>query len=398
MNPQSKKPDVSIPSRSQNAAFEDGEINIYDIVEPLVTQWKTVLSATILGLLLGIFGWWFKGYEAELNLVPVAPLDFVEWRKITAGLPALAEKRISDTQSDPVKSDLYEMLSKSEWWLKNVSPKYKYSKSDIKELAAISQEAQESGATIIESVAFRVMDVDGSSAAKKVRDVAAYVSEGGLLLSLKSALERDELRERQLAYSLSSKTAKERLELTYLNSRADALDKLLLKYPEKPGASTQTVLDPKDNSSKYLPLSTQLVAVKTEINGIIESLERSRDQLNGAKVTRAFIDKAAVLVGTVSDGFVLADQIGDIIAEIRTGIDPSNQSQLSAINQIAFEFSSINERYNALFESNGLVAIRRPAKALPIALGIIGGLLVGVMFVFVSTAWRRARMERLARF
>ncbi len=285
MNPQSKKPDVSIPSRSQNAAFEDGEINIYDIVEPLVTQWKTVLSATILGLLLGIFGWWFKGYEAELNLVPVAPLDFVEWRKITAGLPALAEKRISDTQSDPVKSDLYEMLSKSEWWLKNVSPKYKYSKSDIKELAAISQEAQESGATIIESVAFRVMDVDGSSAAKKVRDVAAYVSEGGLLLSLKSALERDELRERQLAYSLSSKTAKERLELTYLNSRADALDKLLLKYPEKPGASTQTVLYPKDNSSKYLPLSTQLVAVKIEINGIIESLERSRDQLNGAKET-----------------------------------------------------------------------------------------------------------------
>ena len=285
MKPQSEKPEVSIPSRTQNAAFEDGEISIYDIVEPLVRQWKTVLSATILGLLLGIFGWWFKGYEAELNLVPVAPLDFVEWRKITAGLPALAEKRVSDTQSDPAKSDLYEMLSKPEWWLKNVSPKYKYSKSDIKELAAISQEAQESGATIIESVAFRVMDVDGSSAAKKVRDVAAYVSEGGLLLSLKSALERDELRERQLAYSLSSKTANERLELTYLNSRADALDKLLLKYPEKPGASTQTVLYPKDNSSKYLPLSTQLVAVKIEINGIIESLERSRDQLNGAKET-----------------------------------------------------------------------------------------------------------------
>lgn len=396
MNNQSQNPEAPVLSNSQKMGFEEDEISIYDVIEPLVAQWKTILAAALLGLLIGVIGWWLKGYEAELNSQPVAPLDFVAWRQITSGLPALAEKRALGAESDPVKAGFYEIVSQPEWWSKNVVPKYKYSKNDVKELAAISKEALESGATIFESVAFRARSRDSSVASKRVRDAKAYVSEGGLLLALKSSLERYELGERQIASLLRAKTSKEQLELTYLNDRAAALDDLLLKYPEKSGASIQTVLDPKDNSSKYLPLGTQLVAVKTEINAIKESLERSRDQLEGAKVTRIFIDKTLPLIEAVPDGFALAAKINEIVAEIALGIDSANQPQLLAINQIASEFASINERYKALFESNGLVSIRRPGKTQPMALGIIGGLLSGVMFVFVSTAWRRARRERLA--
>ena len=389
----SQRGEITEPSLSNplNKAFDADEISLYDIVSPLLEQWRVLLLATVLGFLAGLLGWWLKGSTFELKALPITPLNFVEWRRISSGLPALAEERSQRTGIDPLIARLYETLSQPEWWSKNVVPQYRFSKKDLKELMAISKDAQENGATIVDTVVFRATGRDIKEAARSLRSAEEFVREGGLLLALKSTLLRYDLHESTISAELRAKTSKALLELSYLNKRASGIGALILKYPEKSGASNQTVLDPKENSSKYLPLGTQLVAVKTEIRAIEEALERSRDQLEGAKVTRAFLDEALPLLKSDVIGFDLSEKINVIAADLRRGIDPANKPKTVAIDQIVVEFRSIGERYKTLFEGNTLISSTRAGKALPMALGLIGGLLCGVLLVSVGNMWRRSK-------
>ena len=374
--------------------FDEDEISLYDIVFPLLEQWKALLLASVLGVLAGLLGWWLTGDKLELKALPITSLDFVEWRRISSGLPALAEERSQRTDTDPLKASLYGTLAKSEWWSKNVVPQYRFSKNDLKELVAISKDAQESGATNVDTVVFHAASRDSKAAVQFLRGAEEFVREGGLLLALKSTLFRYDLDENNISAELRAKTSKALLELTYLNKRASGVDALIQKYPEKSGASNQTVLDPKENSSKYLPLGTQLVAVKTEIRGIEETLDRSRDQLEGAQVTRTFLSRALPLLKTDINGFELSEKINGIAADIRSGIDPANKPKTAAIDQIVFEFRTISERYKTLFEDNTMISTTHANKALPMALGLIGGLLSGVLLVSMATMWRRTKRER----
>ena len=377
-----------------NVEFDADEISLYDIVAPLLERWRTLLVASVFGVLAGLSGWWLTGYTFELKALPITSLNFVEWRRISSGLPALAEERSQRTDSDPLKAGWYGTLARSDWWSKNVVPQYRFSKKDLKELVAISKDAQENGATIVDTVVFRATGRDSKEAALFLRGAEEFVREGGLLLALKSDLLRYDLHESTISAELRAKTSREQLELTYLNKRASGVDALIQKYPEKSGALNQTVLDPKENSSKYLPLGTQLVAVKTEIRAIEEALERSRDQLEGAQVTRAFLDQALPLLITDINGFELSEKINVIAADLRRGIDPANKPQTVAIDQIVVEFRSIGERYKTLFEDNTMISTARSGKLLPMALGLIGGLLSAVLLVSAGNMWRRTKSER----
>lgn len=385
---------LSLSPPPRDTAFDEDVISFYDIISLLLKQWKALLLATALGFLTGLFGWWLTGYNVELKAVPITPLNFVEWRKISSGLPALAEERHNISDNDPIKTGLYGTLSQTGWWSKNVSPQYRYSKNDLKELIGVSKDAQETGATTIETVSFRAKSRNSMDAILFVRNTEAFVREGGLLLALKGILFSHDLRESNISSALRAKTSKDILELTYLNKRANGLEALIQKYPEKSGASIQTVLDPKDNSSKYLPLGTQLIAVKTEIRAIEESLDRSRDQLEGSQVNRAFLNKVLPLLKTETNGFDLSEKINVIAAEISSGIDPTNKPKTVAIDQIVFEFKSAHERYKTMFEDTTLISTTRASKELSMALGLIGGLLSGVLLVFLGNIWRRAKMER----
>ena len=392
----SQRGEMTEPSLSNplNMAFDTEEISLYDIVSPLLKQWRMLLLAAVLGFLAGLFGWWLKGSTFELKALPITPLNFVEWRKISSGLPALAEERRQRTDNDPYKTSLYATLSQPEWWSNNVLPRYRFSKSDLKELVAISKDAQEGGATIVETVVFRATSRDSTEAALFLRGAEEFVREGGLFLALKSSLSSFDARERNISAELRANASKGLLELTYLKKRASAFDALIQNSPEKSGASTQTVLDPKDNSAKYLPLGTQLVAVKTEIHAIEEALDRSRDLLEESQVTRAFLDKALPLLKECVNGFDLSDKINGIAAEISRGIDPANKPRTAAIDQIIFEFGSTGERYKTIFEDNTLISTHRAGKSLPMGLGLVGGLLSGVLVVLLGNMWRRTKGER----
>ena len=374
----------------------DDEISLFDLVQSLLENWKSIAVAALLGVLLEVGAWWLKGYEAEIKAKPVAPLDFVEWRRIVVGLPALAESRALAATSSGGDDRFYQTLSKGEWWSKNVLPQYRYAKGDIKDLAGIAKEEQERGATIIESLLFRGKGGDRAEAIALAAGVENFVREGGLMMALKSIVERLDLTGRRVTAEVQAKISRDEVELGYLQKRAAMLKKLAQQYPDKQQNAFQLVLDPKGEAARFLPLSTQLIAVETAINGLEESLSRSRDRLEVARITNAFVERALPLVRSDTEGFVLAKKLMQIEAEVRKAIDPANKAQLAAIDELANELNSHYQRFKSLFEADLMASVRRPALGLFLALGLLGGGLAGILFFFVRTAWRRTRREHEA--
>ena len=391
MNNASENPSTPALSNVRHGAFETDEINLYELISHLLGQWKVLLLATTLGLLAGTLAWYVKGYETELKARPVAKLNFVEWRKITSGLPALAENRRDALANDPAKVTLYDMLSNPNWWSKNVLPAYRYSKSDLKELGNLSKQEQEEGATAIEYVTFRANARNSADGVKIARGTEFFIQEGGLFLALKSMLAHADLSTSTIFSQTQAKISKAEMNLDYLYKRSSAIKILMQKHPEKAGATIQSVLDPKETSSRFLPLSTQLIAVKTQIHDAEEALSRDRDQLEEARTIRKFLDKATPLLNSEPNGFALAQKLSAIETEVRREIDLSNKAQLIAINQIAFELDSTHKRFTALFESDTLTSTLRPSRLTPMALGLIGGLFSGVLLVLILSAWQRAK-------
>ena len=78
MNNVSESASTQVLSNSIHDAFEADEINLYELISPLLRQWKKLLLATALGLLAGTLAWHSKGYDTELRAKPVAKLNFVE--------------------------------------------------------------------------------------------------------------------------------------------------------------------------------------------------------------------------------------------------------------------------------------------------------------------------------
>ena len=382
---------------NENEMVQDDEISLFDLVHSLLENWKPIAVAALLGVLAGAGAWWLKGYEAEVKAKPVAPLDFVEWRQVVAGLPALAESRALADASSGGEKRLYQMLSKGEWWSKNVTPQYRYAKSDIKDLPGIAKEEQERGATIIESVLFRAKGGDRAEAIALATEAENFVREGGLMMALKSIVERLDLAGRRVTAEVQVKISREEVELGYLQKRAAMLKKLAQQYPNNKQQNVlQSVLDPQGDLVRFLPLSTQLIGVEMEINRIEESLSRSRDRLEGARVTNAFVERGLPLLRSDEEGFALAKKLMQIEAEVRKGIDPANKAQMAAIDDVANELNNHYQRFKSLFEADLMASVQRPARGLLLALGLAGGGLAGILFVFVRTAWRRARREHEA--
>lgn len=371
------------------------ELSLYDLVQPLLDGWRLVAAAILLGLLSGAAVWLVRGYGAELVARPIAQLSFVEWRIITARLPDLAELRFENGLQSGADDKTYRVLKVRDWWTKNVTPKYRYSKQDLKDLGAISTAEQENGAVQIDAIVFKGRAMEREAAQAQATEAEQFVREGGLFLALKTIIERRDLASRQVSSDSQAELSRNEVELAYLEKRREMVKKLAQKFPGKQSSGMQAFFELKGESARFLPLDTQQIALESEIGQVEEAISRAKDRLSKNFITRAFVGRALPLLQSSQDGFDLARQLGAIESEVRTGIDPGSRVQLAEIDEIANELKSVEERFKSLFETSVSVSAQRPSLGLPLALGLLGGGLGGVLFVFVNTAWRRAKANRL---
>ena len=125
-----------------------------------------------------------------------------------------------------------------------------------------------------------------------------------------------------------------------------------------------------------MPISTQLVAVSTDINNTVESLQRMQDQLAQLKVLRTFIDEAKPLLEKEVDGLALAGNLLKIEAAVRQEIAPDDMNGMQLLNGIHSNLVGIQISFTKGLYVTLDPQLVKPSPLLPAAGGFFAGLVL----------------------
>jgi hypothetical protein len=284
-------------------------------------------------------------------------------------------------------------MRSAQWWSKNVVPTYSLSKADTKELAAMSKQMTEAGGDTILNFVVSAKASNQSEAEKNVASAVRFMQQGVAFMSLQNFINSYEVEVLNSESDLRKRLTQANIELKYLQERARNLERLRERFPANTPVANQQVVDLKDSNAKFMPISTQLVAVQSDINGLQESLVRLQDQQVRLKVMADFVNQALPLMAKDFNGLTLVDQLLKIEQDLRAKADAQDINQQQALNNIQALLVSTKT-----FFSKGLEVRLAPttAKATGVVGPALGGLFLGLMGMLAFLLWPKLR-ERLQR-
>jgi len=333
---------------------DESEISLSDIVEFIQDSWKQLLAAGIVGAVLGFGSWSFFGaYKAELILLNNTNsygLDLVTWRTLQKNLPNLASQMLEDKKLSSDMKAMYSQMSNSQWWSKNIIPTYAISKADAKDLAGISKDLDGASTTIL-SLTVHAGNSSMAESLEDVRFAARFIKSGGAYLRIKSMLNGYEAEVIGTVADIQSQITATEIEQAYLKDRVKSLDELYKRFPGNTGANQQ-VVDPKDSGAKYLPLTTQIIAVNNDINQNKERLIRLNDRLNQIAIMKQFLVEVLPLAETEFDGTMLSKALLSIEEKLRKGLPAEDIKNRQALDQLRSQLLTIETRFTKGLEAN----------------------------------------------
>lgn len=358
----------------------DEGIDLGQVVDFLSEHWKKAVVGAVVGALIGVAGWSQLGsYKAETVLVnsivsngsEQRAINFISWRLLQKNLPILASQF----------EDNWSALKEPSWWQKNVVPAYSLSKADTKDLAAISKDLQDSEGQTILSLTVNANGSTKEKALSRLDEATRFIREGSVYLLLKGQIIGYEAKLLNGDADLQKRITDAEVELRYLRDRARNLESLRQRFPQNVAVGSQQIVDLKDSNAKYMPISTQLVAVNTDINNAEESLKRMRDQQAQMIVLRDYVAKARPQLEKETNGLKLADGLLQIDSQMRKVADVKDMNTLQTLNDIRAQVVQVQARFTKGLESGSSPYVTRPGPMLPAAGGFLGGAVVALLFV-----------------
>lgn len=339
-----------------NADYQ-AEISLADIVDFLQGAWKKLAIASVIGALLGLSGWFFLGsYTAEYVLLNnnnnnnSYALDLVSWKTMQKSLPNLAEQVLDENKVPEGQEALYKELRDEKWWQKNVIPTYALSKSDVKDLAGISKDLDAASTTII-NLTISAAGKSKEDSIDNVRAAASFLRSGSSYLQLRSLLNGYESQTLSTVAELQQKITSTQIEMGYQMERAKSLEELHKRFPGSTSISGQ-VIDPKDSGAKYLPITTQIIAVNNDINASKESLVRLQKRLVQITIAKNFLDQALPMRGQTFDGLALDSRFMAIVADLRSKLAKDDSNSQEFLDKLHAQLLAIQVRFTKGLEAN----------------------------------------------
>ena len=347
-------------SVNQNIQRGENEISLLDIVNFVQESWKKLVIAALVGAVLGLSGWFFLGsYEAEYVLLNNTntnistysySLDLVSWKTIQKSLPNLAAQIEDEGKAPEGQAIFYRSLANYQWWQKNVVPSYALSKSDAKDLAAISKDLDLASTTIL-SLTLKAEGYTKEMATYNVRAAAQFLRTGSAYLQLRSILNNYDTETISTVAELQKRLTSVEIEMGYQVQRAKSLEDLIKRFPGGNNASNQ-VVDPKDSGAKYMPLATQIIAINNDINQSKESLMRLRDRLSQIALIKQFLEEASPLAEKTYDGIFLGDELLGIESQMRAKLPQADIKQQEVLDELRNQLLSVKSRFTKSLDAN----------------------------------------------
>jgi hypothetical protein len=380
---------------------DEWSIDLLDIVNFLVAQWKQLLMGGLAGLLLALASWFGLGqYSAETVLInnqveaQSKAIDLIGWRAMTRSLPGLASQLVSEGHVSADQESQMERMSNSDWWAKNVKPTFSLSKADTKDLAALSKQMQEAGGADILNLVIQSTGKTQQEAAARGQVATDFITQGSAYLSVKETISGYESKVLTVNSNLQKKITDTEIELNFLRQRAQDLEVLRQRFPGNTPVANQQLVDLKDTNAKFMPISTQIVAVQSDINATLEQLQRMRDQLAQSELMRSFVQKAQQQTGQQHNGFVLIDALLKITTELRSTAKPDDLNAQVVLSNMEADLVKTRTFYSKGLEVRLAPTVKAPSLAMPLALGLMAGTLLMLVFLLLRTGLANLRAKK----
>ena len=329
----------------------ESEISLVDIVKFIQESWKLLLGAGIVGAVLGLGSWFaFADYKAKLLLDNHGSFDLISWRSTEKALPFLASEMLKEKAVPDNQVTLYEKINSPTWWSKNVKVNFGLTKNEAKDLVSMNKDIDSSASSIL---SFSIT-VSAPSEAKALNDASYlthFLANGMSLIAIKDLLNNYEGRSLSQVADVQQKILATEIELAYLRERAKNLELLQKRYPSATNF-TQQVFDPKDAGAKYLPLTTQIIAINSDINANKEALERLNDNLNHVKIYKVLLDRAAPLMVGRYDAIAIVKDVLAVEEKLRAQTAPGDIKAIQSLNLFRGQLLKIEKGSLNLLQKN----------------------------------------------
>jgi len=149
-----------------------------------------------------------------------------------------------------------------------------------------------------------------------------------------------------------------------------------------------------DVAKKTVEVSVQELAKrhaeisKPSVDRLVTEANMAQEKLAQAEVELEGLNRLSASVGIKDDRFTQLALITSLRLQKESEIFSQRQMVVSLKAAMSPPMTESAKAIEAVFVSGQPVS---PKKGLLLVLGLVGGLLVGVMWVFVSGAWRQAR-------
>ena len=387
---------MSEAHQDHQEAFDESEISFGDIIDYITGSWRWLLAGAVVGpvfslLLVSVV----TKYKAEIVLDNLTigskdtkdinvGLSFMEWRILSETLPLLAGQ-VVENQRDQGEEAKDPWLASPGWWVKNVTPTYGLSKSDTKNLADIG-DALKGESTKISNLKVSYQSRSKEKALERADETVSYLRKGALYLRLKHQLEAYKSEVILTEQKLKKELLDNDIELRYRHEREKTLENLIAAE-SKGKTDGKIIVDVRNGEAKYLPLDTQLNAVKIDINELEEAQQRLQDQGVKNSVIRDFVKEASPILNAEkkADGITLSQTFLDIESRLKSQMGESDWVKLSAVGRLHSDLVTIQSRFSTQMPEISRVV----NKSMPVLPALAGGLFGGLFLALLVTLFNR---------
>jgi hypothetical protein len=347
------------------------EISIEDIAKFIKEEFLKISLSGLFGIAIAlIFSFTLGKYEAKIIYTNYSGIDIPRLKALQVSLPKLYEESDkSNTKNDFLKSE--------KLWETSVKPNILIKKADGKDLLDVSALTKASNSIpTIEIVGY------GTSKPKAIQNaetISSFFVNGSSYLQLRDLIRNYDLRSIAVVSNAQKKMSALEIESVYLEKRIKNLNSLKNQFPNAINAGSQ-VVDAKDSGAKYLPISTQIIAATTDLNGIQEQLARLKDEESQVKVYSSFADSGKKLLTETFDPKQLIDKLLIVIESIQKSIPPSNTIQINAAESIKVDLKSIQTDNLYGLRQIGEIDVSYPKHVKYLGIGLFAGLMFGFIF------------------
>lgn len=392
---------------------DEWDFTLADVVDFFQEAWKVLLGGALAGLLVAALGWLAVGkYTAESVMVnnkvsgnaitvggkPLSEssraIDLISWRSLSQSLPNLAGELLGTGAVPETDRGQMGAMSSPAWWGASVKPTFSLSKADAKQLAVISKEMQESGSADILNLVVKTRGSSEAAAAANAKVATDFIMQGGAYLSVRDAINRYESQVLTVDSDLQKKITDREVELRFVRERAQRLEDLRTRFPGNVVVGSQQVVDLNDSNAKFMPISTQIVAVESDINAAQEDLVRMRDKLAQSALLRSFVAKAQDQTGKLHNGFALIDQLLAIVDELRSAASQDDVNAQLVLNTLQADLVKARTFFTKGLEIRLAPSVKPPALALPLAGGLLLGGFAMMVFLLLRNALKALRAKQ----